>query len=403
MTAKDEINALPSRFERCLDRRILAKCHNIDDLRLAAKSRLPAAFYHLLEGGSENEYTLAANRSAFDNYCLVPDALRDVSNVDLSTTLLGESISMPLMLSPTGCSREFPSHGVSALSQAAASNANIPYALSNAASTTLEDVAQLCSSQKWFQLYVFRDRGLIDEFIQRCRAANYHALCLTVDVPIVGNRERDLRTAIAGNPYSMRSLLDFATHPRWTLDYFRKPPLSFSNLEHHLPENKRDMEALSEFVGSQFDASVDWHDAARIAERWGGLFVVKGILSVEDARKAREIGAKAIVVSNHGGRQLDCTPSPMTVLAEIIQAVGGDMEIIVEGGVRRGTDIFKALCLGATACGIGRPYLYGLAAAGEAGVHRALEMFQQEMRRNLMLMGCTNIAALGQQQLRSVG
>ena len=402
MTANEEVNALPSRFEQYLDRRILAKTYNIDDLRLAAKSRLPAAFYHLLEGGSDNEYTLAANRSAFDNYCLVPDALRDVSNVDLSTTLLGESISMPLMLSPTGCSRSFHHTGERAVA-AAASNANIPYALSNTASTTLEDVAQSCSSQKWFQLYVFRDRGLIDEFIQRCRAANYHALCLTVDVPIVGNRERDLRTAITGKRYSMRSLLDFATHPRWTLDYLRKPPLSFSNLEHHLPKSKRDMEALAEFVGSQFDASVDWHDAARMAERWGGPFVVKGILSVEDARKAREIGAKAIVVSNHGGRQLDCTPSPMTVLAEIIQAVGGDMEIIVEGGVRRGTDIIKALCLGATACSIGRPYLYGLAAAGEAGVHRALEMFKQEMRRNLMLMGCTNIAALGQQQLRSVG
>jgi L-lactate dehydrogenase (cytochrome) len=255
---------------------------------------------------------------------------------------------------------------------------------------------------KWFQIYVFKDRGLVSEFIQRCRAARYHALCLTIDLPLTGNRERDFRTGMTLPPtLTLRSWLDFALHPVWSATYLTAPPFSLANIAHRVPSVDRDnVQTLMGYIGSQFDRTVTWDDAARMVEEWGGPFAVKGILTVDDAERALAIGASCLIVSNHGGRQLDHVPSPIEVLPEIAAAVGGRAEIILDGGVRRGTDILKALALGARACMSGRCYLYGLGAGGEAGVDKALQIMRGELERDMALLGTPTIGDIGSQHVR---
>ena len=250
-----------------------------------------------------------------------------------------------------------------------------------------------------FQLYVFRDRGLSIELIERCKAARYAAVCLTVDTPVPGMRERDLRTGMTVPPsFGWKTLLDFAAHPAWTLGLLRGGRLRMGNLENRA-EGREDITTLARFLGGQLDPSVTWEDARKLVAAWGGPFAVKGILSVADARRAVEIGASAIIVSNHGGRQFDAGITPLEMLPRIADAVGGQIEIILDGGIRRGMHVLKALALGATACAMGRPHVFGLAAGGEAGVRHLLALLHAEIRRNMILMGCATIDAVSRSMI----
>jgi L-lactate dehydrogenase (cytochrome) len=254
-----------------------------------------------------------------------------------------------------------------------------------------------------FQIYILRDRGLTTEFVERCKAAGYQALCLTVDMPLAGNRERDVVHGMSMPPrFGLRSLWSFATHPAWGFNVLRRPDFSLANVAHRVDAIGKGTISLVEYVNSQFDRTVTWDDAAWLAEQWPGPFVIKGLLTAEDALRAREIGATAVMISNHGGRQLDSAPAPIDCIQPIREAVGDTLELIVDGGIRRGTHIIKALALGADACSIGRPYLFGLGAAGQAGVERAIHLLREELERGMALMGCSAIAQLGTGRVRTI-
>ena len=379
----------------------LARCHNVNDLRRAARIRMPSPMFHYMDGAADDEVNLKRSSSSFDDYELLPHHLKDISEIDCSTTILGRTIDMPVLCSPTGMSRLFHHDGELAVARSAA-RANTVYSLSTMGTHSIEDVARVCDGPKWYQIYVFRDRTLVSEFIERCKAADFHAMCLTVDLEIPGNRERDLRTGMTIPPkFSIATWFDFALHPLWSLSYVSNPPFSLANVEHRVAGgNDEDVTTLVEYVGSQFDRTVTWDDAAKMAEEWGGPFVVKGVLTVHDALRAADIGAHAIMVSTHGGRQLDHTPAPIDIVAEIRDAVGDRLEIIVDGGVRRGTDVLKAIALGANAVSVGRAYLFGLGAGGEAGVDRALGLLKQEILRDMALLGCRTIDEIGPEYVR---
>jgi L-lactate dehydrogenase (cytochrome) len=381
----------------------LQRCFNIEDLRREARRKLPAPIYHYLDGGADDEVSLRRNTSDFDRYALLPSVLVDVSEISLKTKLLGVDVDVPLLLSPTGMSRLF--HRGKELSAARAAKAvGAFYSLSTMATTSLEDVAQASTGPKMFQVYIFKDRGLTRELVQRCKESNYDALCLTVDTPVAGNRERDLRTGFVMPPkLTISSLLSFFASPGWSWDYLLDPKFTLANVAHRVDAlgQKGDMSVI-EYVNSQFDRSVNWKDAEWLSGEWGRPFVIKGLSQPGDARMAASIGAKALMISNHGGRQLDGALSPIECLAPIRDAVGERLDLIVDGGIRRGTHILKALALGATACSIGRPYLYGLAAGGQAGVEHALRLLLDELARDLALLGCRTLEELGQQHVRQV-
>ena len=375
------------------------KCFSIADLRELAKRRIPAPVFHYMDGAAEDEVTLRQNRTAFEQYQLLPRVLRDVSKVDTSTTILGQPSSLPLVLAPTGMSRLFHYQGEDAVSRAA-DKVGLIYSLSSMSTFSIEEVAAMTSGPKWFQIYVWRDRELLKSFIERCRAGGYKALCLTVDVPVFGQRERDLRTGVTIPPtLTFRSVLDTLMRPQWLWQYLTSPRLELANVRGHSSVSN-DAFVLAEYTNAQFDPSVNWDAAEWMVREWGGDFAIKGIMSKEDALRAVDIGVTAIIVSNHGGRQLDHAPGSLEVLAEIVDAVNGRAEVILDGGVRRGTDIIKALALGARACMIGRSYLYGLGAGGGPGVDRALALLGEEIKRNMALMGVTSIAELDSSCLR---
>ena len=377
----------------------LDKCFSIADLRELAKRRIPAPVFHYMDGAAEDEVTLRQNRTAFEQYQLLPRVLRDVSKVDTSTTILGQPSSLPLLLAPTGMSRLFHYQGEDAVSRAA-DKAGLIYSLSSMSTFSIEEVAAMTSGPKWFQIYVWRDRELLKSFIERCRAGGYKALCLTVDVPVFGQRERDLRTGVTIPPtLTFRSVLDTLMRPQWVWQYLTSPRLELANVRGHSSVSN-DAFVLAEYTNAQFDPSVNWDAAEWMVKEWGGDFAIKGIMSKEDALRAVDIGVTAIIVSNHGGRQLDHAPGSLEVLAEIVDAVNGRAEVILDGGVRRGTDVIKALALGARACMIGRAYLYGLGAGGGPGVDRALALLGEEIKRNMALMGVTSIAELDSSCLR---
>ena len=374
--------------------RRLAGCYSLADLRRVARRRLPKMVFDYLDGGAEDEVTLRRNRTAFTNYELIPRVLVDVSEVNLSTTVLGQPIDFPVILSPTGLSRLFHHRGELAVIPAAARAGTI-YSLSSVASYDIETAAAASGGPKWFQIYVWRDRSVIRDFIQRCREAGYNALCLTVDLPVLGQRERDLRNGMTMPPrLTPRSIFNVAMHPWWSWYYLTTPRPVLANVASIPGIGLNDITTQARHANSQLDPSVTWDDVAWMIEQWGGPFAVKGILSAEDARQAVAVGVKAIIVSNHGGRQLDHGPAPIDMLPGIVEAVGDRAEVIMDGGVRRGTDVVKALSLGARACMIGRGYLYGLAAGGEAGVSRALELLHSEIKRTMQLIGCTSIDKL---------
>lgn len=370
----------------------LKRCQNIADLRRMAHWRVPAPMFHYMDGAAEDEITYRRNSSDFDHLEFLPRNLVDISEIDPSTTVMGQRIEFPVVLAPTGMSRLFHWEGERAVARAAA-RAGTVYSLSTVGTHSIEEVAACNTGPKWFQIYVFKDRGLVSEFIQRCRAAQYHALCLTIDLPITGKRERDFRTGMTLPPtFTLRSWLDFVLHPVWSATHVTSSPFSLANVAHRVQTVDSDnVETLMSYIGSQFDRTVTWDDAAAMVREWGGPFAVKGILTVDDAKRAVDIGATAIIVSNHGGRQLDHCPTPIDVLPEIVAAVGDRVEVILDGGVRRGTDVLKALALGARACMTGRCYLYGLGAGGEAGVDKALQILRDEIVRDMALLGTRNV------------
>jgi L-lactate dehydrogenase (cytochrome) len=286
-----------------------------------------------------------------------------------------------------------------AVARAAAAH-QILYSLSTMATATIEDVAT-ADGPRMFQLYCFRDRGLTLELLSRAQAAGYVAICLTVDTPLAGNRERDIATGMTLPPrFTLRSLLEFAAHPRWVLPKLFGRPFDLANVTRYAPSVSRRRTGIMEYVNSQMDRSIGWKDLEWLRSNWKGALVVKGVLSAADARRAAELGCEGVMISNHGGRQLDGAVSPIEQLASIRDAVGDSFSLILDGGVRRGTHVLKAIALGATACAIGRPYLFGLAAGGERGVRRAIEIFREEIERGMALMGCTSLAMLGRRHVR---
>ena len=375
-------------------------CHNIDDFRTMAKSRIPAPLFHYIDGGADDESTLRRNTSAYDEYDLIPNGLADVASIDLSATILGQKVSSPLFLAPTGMNRLFQHDGERAASRAA-EKYGCYYSLSTLSSVSIEEIGNLISTPKMFQIYIHKDRGLTYEFIERCKRAKFTSLCLTIDTIVAGNRERDLRTGMTMPPkFTPSNLLSFAIRPRWVYNYFTHKGFKLANLEGKTEKGSKESLSVIEYINSQFDTNLCWEDAQKAVEAWGGPFAIKGVMSIEDAKRAVDIGASAIMISNHGGRQLDCSPAPFDLLSDIVDAVGGKIEIICDGGIRRGTHVLKALALGANACSMGRPYLYGLAAAGQAGVEAVLSGFESELKRNMMLMGINKLSQLDHSKIR---
>lgn len=372
----------------------LKSCFNLEDFRKLAKKRLPRMIFDYLDGGADDEVTLKRNQDSFSKFQLMPRALRDVGNIDLSTTVLGQNVDIPVLISPTGQTRMFHHTGEAAVARAAEKAGTI-YSLSSVSSTSIEDAAAATNGPKWFQIYVWRDREVTKEYMIRCRESGYHALCLTVDLPVHGNRERDLRSGLTfPASLTVKTVADVLRHPRWLYNYLTSPDIEISNVVDSPNANFSKKEDLMDYITKQFDPTVDWDDVAWMIEQWDGPFLLKGIVNPEDAKRAVEVGASGIIISNHGGRQLDYMPPTIEVLPQIVQAVAGRAEILLDSGVRRGTDVIKALALGATAVMIGRPYLYALAAGGEAGVDQMFELLHAEISRDMALLGCTKISDL---------
>ena len=370
------------------------RCYSIADLRRVAKRRLPRGPFDYIDGAAEDETTLRRNAGGFERYDLLPRVLNDVGEVDTRTTVLGQEIDFPVILAPTGLTRLTHPDGDREAARAAADAGTI-YTLSAMASTNIEDLAAASDGPKWFQIYVWRDRELVHEFFDRCRDSGYQTLALTVDVPVFGQRERDLRNGMTIPPRpTLSTVFDAALHPSWWWGYLRMKPFTLANVEGRGEAGRNDVTTLVAYMNEQMDPSVTWDDLAWMVEKWDGPFAIKGVLRPEDARRAVDMGVKAVIVGNHGGRQLDGAAAAIDALPGIVEAVGEDAEVILDGGVRRGTDIVKALALGARACSVGRPFLYGLGAGGRVGVARSLELLRLETRRAMALAGAASVDEL---------
>lgn len=385
--------------------RRLARAADVEDLRRIAQRRLPRGVFDYIDGAAEDEVSLVRNRSAFHRLEFRPRVLRDVGRLDPSTTLLGRPLPLPVVLGPTGFTRIADPAGELAVARAAA-RAGLPYTLSTLSTRSIEEVAAVSDGPRWFQVYVWRDRGLVKEMIERAAAAGYEALCLTVDTAVLGRRERDVRRGFTLPPkIGLGTLVDGALHPGWTWDFVRAEPISFANVATSRAgtgsgTDGSDAVALADYINTQFDPSLSWADVEWMRSIWPGPLVLKGVQTVEDARLAADAGIEAVALSNHGGRQLDTAPPPLELVAPVVDAVGDRVEVICDGGVRRGSDVVKALALGARAVMIGRAYLYGLGAGGEAGVARVLADLDAGVRRTLALTGCTTVAEVDRDLVR---
>ena len=378
----------------------LTDCHNIADFRELARRRLPWPVFDYIDGAADDEVTKARNTAAFDQVDLVPDVLAGVAEIDTSITLMGRQSALPLMLSPTALQRVFHWQGERAVARAA-EKYGLWFGISSLATVSIEETAALTSGPKLFQLYVHKDKGLNRSMIERCQAAKFDCIALTVDTIVSGKRERCARSGFTSPPkFTARNLLGYAMKPRWGLDYLLREKFALPNLDTHVSEGTGEAVSIAGYFNTMLDQSMDWHTAADIRAQWGGTFCLKGVMSAADARRAVEIGADAIMISNHGGRQLDGSRAPFDQLREIVEAVGGEIEIICDGGVRRGTHVLKSLCAGATAASGGRLYLYALAAAGQAGVERAIMLLKDEIERGMKLMGVTSVDQLTGDRLR---
>ena len=378
----------------------LSRCNNVNDLRKLAKRRLPRAMFHYIDGGADDEVTLRRNTVAFEDYELQPSFLNPVDQINTRINLFRKELNIPFFIAPTGMSRLFHHTKENAVARAAAKFGTV-YTLSTMGTASLEEIAEETDGLKMFQIYILKDRGLTKEFVSRCKAANYDALCLTVDVPLAGNRERDKVTGMTMPPrFTLKSLFSFAMHPRWSFNLLIHPDFRLANVVHRVDALSNSPMSLIEYVNSQFDRTVSWEDVAWLIQEWNGPFVIKGLLTADDATKAKDVGASAIMISNHGGRQLDGTPAPIDCISSMREAVGNDLELIVDGGIRRGTHIIKALALGADAVSIGKAYLYGLAAGGQKGVELALQMLRNELERDMALLGVSSIKQLSSKYIR---
>lgn len=378
----------------------LDDCHNFHDFRTLAKKRLPSPVFNYIDGAADDEVTYRRNASAYDDVDLVPNVLAGVEDVDLSTTIFGKKIDMPLYLSPVALQRLFHHEGERAVSKAAEKYGTM-FGISSLGTVSLEEIGAAIDTPKMFQFYFHKDRGLNDNMMERAKAANFDVLALTVDTITGGNRERDLRTGFTSPPsFKFPSMLSYATKPSWAFNYLTKPKFELPMLQDYVGAGTNSNISIGEYFSTMLDQSMNWNDAEQLCAKWDGHFALKGIMSVEDAKRAVDIGCTGIIVSNHGGRQLDGSRSNFDQLAEIVDAVGDKVDVICEGGIQRGTHVLKALSLGAKACAGGRLYLYALAAAGQGGVERALNQYRTELERDMKLMGCTSVDQLSRENLR---
>lgn len=374
--------------------RRLRRAASVADLRNLARRRLPRGIFDYIDGGSEDERTLANNSDDFATRGFRPRVLRDVATVDTTTTLLAKPLPLPLVLAPTGFTRIADPEGELAVARAAA-RARLPYTLSTLATRSIEEVAGTSAGPLWFQVYVWRDRGLVAELLQRAAASGYEAIVLTVDTAVPGRRERDVRRGFSLPPkLGAGTLVDGLLHPGWTWDFVRSEPITFANVAGQAVGDGSTAVSLADYIASQFDPTLSWAELDWLRSVWDGPIVLKGIQTVADAELAADAGVEAIALSNHGGRQLDTAPSPISLVAPVADAVGDRVQVICDGGVRRGSDIVKALALGADACMIGRAYLYGLGAAGERGVDQVLGLLADDVARTMALLGVSSIDEL---------
>ena len=365
----------------------LSDCHNVDDFRRLAKKKLPSPIFHYIDGGADDETTLKRNTDSFNKCDLVPNVLTDVSNVNTSTTVLGQKIDFPLFLSPTAMHQLYHHDGEKASARAAEKFGTF-FSLSTMGTKSIEEISNISGGPKMFQLYIHKDQGLTDNLIERCQRSGFKAMCLTVDTIVAGNRERDHRTGFSTPPkLTLESLLSFAMHPSWSFNYLMGPKFNLANISHLTKKGSSIESSIMDYINSQFDTTMNWKHAEYAAKKWNGPFALKGVMSVDDAKKAIDIGATAIMVSNHGGRQLDGSRAPFDQLETLVAAVGDKIEIILDGGIRRGTHVLKALALGAKACSMGKAYLYALGAGGQLGVERVLQKMKDEITRGMTLMG----------------
>jgi L-lactate dehydrogenase (cytochrome) len=374
--------------------RRLRRCVSVEDYRRVAKRRLPRGVFDYIDGAAEDERTMVRNVDAFARYEFQPRVLRDVSNLDTSVSILGRPASMPLIIAPTGYTRIAHSQGELAVARAAA-RAGIPYSLSTMGTRSIEDIAAVSASDKWFQIYTWRDRPLVEELVARAKAAGYTTVWLTVDTAVLGRRERDVRRGFTLPPkIGPGTLIDGAIHPGWTLDFLRNEPIMFSNVVGRKELDGSTPISLAAKVAGHFDQSLSWKDIDWLRSIWDGPIVLKGIQTVSDAKQAVAMGVEGIGLSNHGGRQLDDAPVPLELVEPVRDALGDGVTIICDGGVRRGSDIVKAIALGADAVTVGRPYLYALGAAGERGVDQLLSFLHEGMVRTMSLVGARTVAEI---------
>jgi L-lactate dehydrogenase (cytochrome) len=377
----------------------LRDCHNFHDFRRLAERRLPAPIFNYIDGAADDETTHRRNTASFERCDLVPNVLRGVETIDTSVTVLGQKLAVPFYCSPTALQRLFHHQGERAVAAAAAKHGTM-FGVSSLGTVSLEDLRKAHSTPQVYQFYFHKDRGLNRAMMQRAKEAGVEVMMLTVDSITGGNRERDLRTGFS-IPFrlTLSGMLQFAIKPMWGVNYVTHESFKLPQLDAHVDMSGGAM-SIGRYFTEMLDPSMSWDDVAEMVRMWNGKFCLKGVMSVGDAQRAAEIGCAGIVLSNHGGRQLDGSRAPFDQLAEVVAAVGDRIDVLMDGGIQRGTHVLKALSLGAKAVGIGRYYLYPLAAAGQAGVERALGLLLAEIERDMKLMGCTSIAQLTRDNLR---
>ncbi len=377
----------------------LSDCHNFHDFRRMAQRRLPGPIFNYIDGAADDEVTYRRNTESFETCDLVPSVLRGVSEIDMSVTVMGQKLAMPFYCSPTALQRLFHHQGERAVAKAAAKFGTM-FGVSSLGTVSLEEARKISSGPQVYQFYFHKDRGLNRAMMQRAKQVGVEVMMLTVDSITGGNRERDKRTGFA-IPFKLNlaGMAQFALKPAWALNYFTHEGFKLPQLDEHVDMGGGTM-SISRYFTEMLDPSMTWDDVAEMVKLWSGPFCLKGIMSVEDARRAVDIGCSGIVLSNHGGRQLDGSRAAFDQLAEIVDAVGDKIDVIMDGGVQRGTHVLKALSLGAKAVGVGRYYLFPLAAAGQPGVEQALEQMRVEIERGMKLMGCSSIEQLSRKNLR---
>ena len=377
----------------------LNDCYNFEDFRRLAKKNLPAPIFHYIDGGSDDEVTLKRNTESFLKCDLVPNILAGVGEPDLSTTVFGQKIDMPLFLSPVAMQRLFHHDGDKASARAAEKFGTF-YSMSTMATSSIEEIANISGGPKMFQIYIHKLKGLTDNLIDRCKSSGFKSMCLTVDTVTAGNRERDHHWGFTTPPkLTLKSIISFMKRPGWTFNYLTHERFQMANVKDFTKKGTSIAKGVMEYINEQYDPAMSWKDAEYCIKRWKGPFAIKGLMSVEDAKRAVDIGASAILLSNHGGRQLDGSRSPFDQLPAIREAVGDKLEIILDGGVRRGTHVIKALSLGATACSFGKGFLFGLGAGGQIGVEQVLKRMKEELRRDMILLGCKSIKELNSSKI----